>query len=370
MNIINTILDEQRLEGQEMEQKSNSSDKDASMSGSNMTEAKPDSQSDYAKIREERAISEATASADATFFPSPSSMSSNSVLSLMSQVDGPSLLNYSTTPSIYTARSVPVALRGKLDIPIHVTSGGSVVEYTVECQDHDIGFGITAEREEGIIIVTEKKRFEAHKESITGKFLVGGVPCMLMFRFDNEYSWFTEKLVTYKITVTPPQLKNVVNGRRQRAKISLDAVKDDLEAAEDRMTRAMESKISLVKEIKLMEKELHERKTSLIVVGKEEGVLIDRVKLRKEQESLLKSRLKNGWEDERPQDEEKETEDPAETVESEEVGVTEEPVKVDETENIDTSLQPVESTPRDMPQDAPVENSKDVNDEEENRFEV
>lgn len=142
MEVISVILDEQRKEDQAFETRKKSSVE-------KMPKAKVDP-----KILEERAVSEATASADASFNPSPSALSSNSSEGLLSQVDGPSLIEYQAVPNVYTARSVPVVLRGSLTVPIHVIAGGSVVEYTVECENNDICFGITAEREEGITVVT------------------------------------------------------------------------------------------------------------------------------------------------------------------------------------------------------------------------
>lgn len=64
-----------------------------------------------------------------------------------------------------------------------------MVEYEISSELYDIGFGVTAEREEGVTNVKESSRVDAHLEAVTGKFLVGSVPCALIFSFDNEYSW-------------------------------------------------------------------------------------------------------------------------------------------------------------------------------------
>ena len=139
---------------------------------------------------EEKAIAQAMESADASYIPSPSLLASDDPNPLLSQVDGPSLSSeFLTTPSVYQAKSVPVALRAKFDVPIHVTAGGSVVEYEISSELYDIGFGVTAEREEGVTNVKENERVNSHLEAVTGKFLVGSVPCALIFSFDNEYSW-------------------------------------------------------------------------------------------------------------------------------------------------------------------------------------
>lgn len=109
------------------------------------------------KTREEleaKAIAEATASANANYTPPTSLLNSSSPYPLIRSVDGMSLKKYNPTPSIFTARGVPVPLRGKLNVPVHVTLGGSIVEYTIESKEFDIGIGIVAQRDEGETVVT------------------------------------------------------------------------------------------------------------------------------------------------------------------------------------------------------------------------
>lgn len=102
---------------------------------------------------EAAAVDKAKAASDAAFRPSASILNAQSAAVLLQQVDGPSLTTYKSTESIYVGRSVPVAAGGKLNVPINVSTPGSVVEYAVELKAYDIEFGITAEREEGVTIV-------------------------------------------------------------------------------------------------------------------------------------------------------------------------------------------------------------------------
>ena len=102
---------------------------------------------------EAKAVAEATATADAAFTPSPSLLNATTPAPLLKQVDGPSLENYEAKESVYVGRSVPLAAGGTLKVPISVTTPGSVVEYVVENKMYDFGFGITAEREEGVTLV-------------------------------------------------------------------------------------------------------------------------------------------------------------------------------------------------------------------------
>lgn len=102
---------------------------------------------------EAKAVAEATASADESFSPSPSLLNASSPEALLQQVDGPSLASYEAKESVYVGKSVPVAGKAKLEVPIHVTAPGSIVEYSVDSKTYDIKFSVEAEREEGITIV-------------------------------------------------------------------------------------------------------------------------------------------------------------------------------------------------------------------------
>ena len=102
---------------------------------------------------EAKAVAEATATADESFTPSPSLLNASSPQALLQQVDGPSLSGYEAKESVYVGKSVPIVLRGKMEVPIHVTAPGSIVEYSIESKGYDISFGVVAEREEGVTLV-------------------------------------------------------------------------------------------------------------------------------------------------------------------------------------------------------------------------
>jgi hypothetical protein len=128
--------------------------------------------------------------------------------------------------------------------------------------------------------------------------LVGSVPCALIFTFDNEYSWFREKKITYNIIITPPSVENIVRGRRTRAKKALDLVHEDIKSAETRLENVSEKSTALRLDIDRLTKELEEKKKGLGVYVKEESWLKQRLQVREVQESLLTRRLEDGWEDE------------------------------------------------------------------------
>ena len=121
---------------------------------------------------------------------------------------------------------------------------------------------------------------------------------MLQFDFMNEYSWMREKIVSYKITVTPPSRESLAAGRRRRATACLKAVDDDLQTAKSRLETTTIQKNSLYQEVTKLSKALDDAKKAYTVAEKEETWLQERKTLRLEQQKLLKQRLTKGWPDE------------------------------------------------------------------------
>jgi septal ring factor EnvC (AmiA/AmiB activator) len=141
-------------------------------------------------------------------------------------------------------------------------------------------------------------RCDASEVPMLGKFLVGTVPCLLQFRFDNEYSWMREKVISYKVTVAPPSQDVLMAGRRRRAKACVKAVDEDLKSADDRLAKAQDQRADLEEELEELKKQMKQKQKSLKVVETEEKWLVERVGLRKEQQDLLQQRLTQGWTDE------------------------------------------------------------------------
>ena len=128
---------------------------------------------------------------------------------------------------------------------------------------------------------------------------MGTVPCLINFKFDNSYSYLREKIISYKITITPPSKESLIAGRQRRAKACLKAVDEDKKSAEQRLKAATQQKSTLTTEVERLTKELEEKKKSMAVATKEETWLKERVALRNAQNKLLDDRLTNGWEDEK-----------------------------------------------------------------------
>lgn len=283
--------------------------------------APSDKKIDENKESEARAVDEAEATADAAML-SNLLQRAPTTEALLSQIDGPSLTSYTAEESTYVGRSLPIVAGGDLEVPIQVPIAGSMVHYEVELKSHDIMFEITAEREEGVTVVkvrtdcvlcvfafvtcSSHTRFQelsrvkaAESSPLSQKFLVGSVPCLLTFRWDNGFSWMREKVVSYHITVTPPNRESVIKGRRRRAIPCLKAVQDDLQELKVQIQNVTTDKEEKRKRVEKLKKQLEEAEENLQTVEKEETMLVEREALRKEQEKHLLQRVEKGWPDEK-----------------------------------------------------------------------
>ena len=109
------------------------------------------------KALEAKAVDKAKATADAAFKPSMSVLNAKTADSLISLVDGPQIGTYDAKESVYVGRSVPLGAGKSLTVPIQVSVPGSVVDYSIEISNYDVGLAIDAERDEGVTIVKVRK---------------------------------------------------------------------------------------------------------------------------------------------------------------------------------------------------------------------
>jgi septal ring factor EnvC (AmiA/AmiB activator) len=142
-------------------------------------------------------------------------------------------------------------------------------------------------------------RIDASVFPVTGKFLIGSIPCLITFTFENDYSYFREKVVSYKVTVKPPSLDTLKAGRRRRAAACLKAVQDDSSMTLNQLARVKENKVDLQREVESLNTRLEQLKNELNALEVEETTMKDRVELRQIQTKALSQRLEEGWDDDK-----------------------------------------------------------------------
>jgi len=133
---------------------------------------------------------------------------------------------------------------------------------------------------------------------VSNRFLIGSVPCLITFCFENEYSYFREKVVSYKVIVKPPALETLKAGRRHRAQACLKAIEDDTKISMKSLEKTKTNMSTLQNEIDELQRQLEEYKLRFHTMEKEEKTLTDKIELRTIQSKELTQRLEYGWEDE------------------------------------------------------------------------
>ena len=127
-----------------------------------------------------------------------------------------------------------------------------------------------------------------------------------------------EKVISYKITVTPPSLQTLTAGRRRRAKACLKAVEDDYKVTANKYQTIQDQRTLLETELEQLKLEIQQKEKTLKGIVQEETVCKDQIQLRQEQIKQLKHRLENGWDDERPAQNDNDDDDEEDEEEEEE----------------------------------------------------
>lgn len=104
----------------------------------------------------------------------------------------------------WKANEVVVPAGEAFSLPIHVERGGSILSYGFETKGYDINFGIDAKDERmNLTELMPMTRVESQNMSEQGKVEIKE-PSLITLKWDNSYSWMTNKTLSYTITLTIP----------------------------------------------------------------------------------------------------------------------------------------------------------------------
>ena len=160
-----------------------------------------------------------------------------------------------TGPQKY--QSSEVLVQTQLDLTVPVVAGTEVqIEFTT--RNGDISFSMhfsawsTDEEGGSLEPVCEPTRVPSdvapHRETFRA-------PCdgNLLLLFDNSYSWFTLKYLSYQVDAVPPSTRDVEMSRCFKAQQLLASAVGDIHVAEDRLTRAKDRMLVLKGEVAALE---------------------------------------------------------------------------------------------------------------------
>jgi len=202
---------------------------------------------------------------DPTNFPA----TSDGAAAFLAEIDGPRPIPEGSPPdnavASFRASDVLVAAGATREIPIPVWTADStvtVVRIGVDdehCEGFDIGFSVylttaaaggststststsTAAGRSGVsnvTIVREPERIATIGSNAKPalSFKVDNVPSTVLLKFDNAYSWITNKRVLYHVEVRPP-IDEFVVARSRRAELAIDSVAMSLRQARDGVSK-------------------------------------------------------------------------------------------------------------------------------------
>lgn len=153
-------------------------------------------------------------------------------------------------------------------LPVHVERGGSTLSYGFETKGYDINFGIEAKDDQKQLTqLLPMSRVESQNMSEQGKVEIKE-PSLVTLKWDNTYSWMTNKTLSYTITLTIPaptksdltvsaglKLKELESHRiaLAKAKDNLNQNQEELSNVEKTLKIKNEERERLENEIKTIE---------------------------------------------------------------------------------------------------------------------
>ena len=148
-----------------------------------------------------------------------------------------------------------------LELPIPISLKGSTIRYSFTTIEGDVSFGVfmrkpddtaqgttadngeEAEEEE----LQPLTRVDSHESPVSGSFLVTEAPSVAVIVWDNNYSWFRSKTLSYSVTIKPPSQDIVQAKYVSTCNTSLSNASIDHRSAESRLSKLIATRSQLKK---------------------------------------------------------------------------------------------------------------------------
>jgi hypothetical protein len=158
--------------------------------------------------------------------------------------------NKQREPLVWQAKEMTVKQRFELPIP---SLAGSTCKYRFSTKIGDIAFSVhyvcPGRAPEHIF---ETARVPSDQEAITGSYKCSREGTLL-FIFDNSFSWFNPKLLTYNIELFQPAFTVADNQRCLKSRSMLSTIVEDTSNALHKLAKAQQSSHLLRLEIPMLE---------------------------------------------------------------------------------------------------------------------
>ena len=151
-------------------------------------------------------------------------------------------------------KSTDCYVQKSFELPIPMLAG-SKVKYFFTTSGGDISFSTKFQSSSGSEVIFSESRVPSDIEPYTGQFK-SPKEGTLVLNFDNSYSWFTAKLLSYSIELFQPAFTVADNNRCLKSKSMLVATVEDTRRAELRLAVSKERMDVLNSEIPSLESKL------------------------------------------------------------------------------------------------------------------
>lgn len=109
-----------------------------------------------------------------------------------------------STLNAENSQTIRLAKRSSHKIELRVQQDGSIINWTFKTNGHDLGYALCRRRNDGSVEeCIPSTRVDCHVLPEEG-FFTCTAQGLYIFKFDNTYSWFTDKLVTFDVNVALP----------------------------------------------------------------------------------------------------------------------------------------------------------------------
>lgn len=161
-----------------------------------------------------------------------------------------------TTPIVFNCTEVLV--QSQLDLPIPMTSGSEVV-VQFSTTNGDISFSMhfassiaSSEEDSSMDTMVESTRVSSDVTPYTNTFKATKDGTLLLI-WDNSFSWFTSKYLTYTIELRQPTLQDIEKARCLKSRSMLSTTVLEIHRAEEKLSQSKSRMRELGSEVASLE---------------------------------------------------------------------------------------------------------------------
>lgn len=161
-----------------------------------------------------------------------------------------SFINFSEASKPLVFHTHDMLIQHGFELPIRVSHAGSTITYSFATVQGDISFSAVFHSADGrpSEVIIQPHRVPSDVENITGRFKAGREGT-LAIKFDNAFSWFTPKYLSYSVEMHAPSHAAADTHRCAKSKSMLKTLLEEKPALETELVESLRSSHALRSEL-------------------------------------------------------------------------------------------------------------------------